>query len=582
MDPADDLNLDELKKEASVDNSKLEEIMRKEITPESQREFFDIFKKSQLFMPVEYSLNVFEGLEDLKPGDVFEPEGRIGFNIVYLTDSAGNRAVPLFTSSEMMEKAGLKSSVYALYMSDLADMLKQTDKYQVIAVNPFTEFDVNMPIQAFLNLFEEPGEESEFAQKLLEIIKNHSIELEENTTLFIRSDENFMVENAVDGVFVPQVPFYVSSNPKHGEDLKYTNILLMPKGKRILPIGPDSDLDIIIAPKTEFRLEDTLDETQNLWMCAAQPFFDKKTSNLGDDIKGGICGFVVGDALGVPVEFYSRSELEKNPVTDMREFGSWNQPKGTWSDDSAMTLATMAAISGCSGKIDCDIIMGEFVKWYKNGKYSQDEGEPPFDMGNTTEASIQRYIDGASVFECGGRGERDNGNGSLMRILPLAYVPDITYDEIENVSGLTHAHPRSKIACVLYVEIAKSMLENDLEISEHIANSCRKVQKHYETSDELEHFKAIFDCEYDVYDARIYVVKTLEAVLYCLLETESYRDAVLKAVNLGHDTDTVAAITGGLAGIYYGYDEIPMEWISDIYKREIVFDLCDDFEKCLR
>ena len=274
---ADDLNL---KKETEIDNSALEEIMKREITPESQREFFEIFKDSQLFMPVIYSENLFEGIENAKPGDVIEPSGGVGFDINCLTDSEGNMAVPLFTSSKIMESTGLRSSAIAIFMSDLADMLKQTDKYSVIAVNPFTEFDINMPVDAFLNLFEEPSnDQKEFLKELIEFLdflKENSVELEENTTLFIRSDENFMIENAVDGVFTPEVPFNVSSNPKYGEDLKYTNILLMPKSKRILPTGPDNDLDIFIAPGTEFHLQDTMDKTQNLWMCGDQPFYDEK------------------------------------------------------------------------------------------------------------------------------------------------------------------------------------------------------------------------------------------------------------------------------------------------------------------
>lgn len=272
---ADDLNL---KKETEIDNSALEEIMKREITPKSQREFFEIFKDSQLFMPVIYSENLFEGIENAKPGDVIEPSGRVGFDINCLTDSEGNMAVPLFTSSKIMESTWLRSSAIAIFMSDLADMLKQTDRYSVIAVNPFTEFDINMPVDAFLNLFEEPSDDKkEFLKQLIDLLdfmKENSVELEENTTLFIRSDENFMVENAVDGVFTPEVPFNVSSNPKYGEDLKYTNILLMPKSKRILPTGPDNDLDIFIAPGTEFHLQDTFDKTQNLWMCGDQPFYD--------------------------------------------------------------------------------------------------------------------------------------------------------------------------------------------------------------------------------------------------------------------------------------------------------------------
>ena len=293
-------------------------------------------------------------------------------------------------------------------------------------------------------------------------------------------------------------------------------------------------------------------------------------------IKSGICGLVVGDALGVPVEFRSREYLLENPVEEMLGHGTYNQPKGTWSDDTSMTLATMQSII-CKNRIDLEDIMREFVLYAMTSKYCQDK---VFDYGNTTIQSIDRYMEGYPVDECGGRSERDNGNGSLMRILPLAFIPGITYEDVENVSAITHAHPRSRISCVLYVEIAKSMIENDLEISEHIAHSCEKIRKYYADCEELVHFEDIFSGNYQVGTGRSYVIKTLEAVLYCLLQTSSYRDAVLMAVNLGRDTDTVAAITGGLAGIYYGFDEIPSEWISQIRQiDEEVFKRCDDFER---
>ena len=302
--------------------------------------------------------------------------------------------------------------------------------------------------------------------------------------------------------------------------------------------------------------------------------------NEGDKmkIKDGICGLTVGDALGVPVEFKTREYLSKNPVTGMMGHGTYDKPRGTWSDDTSLTLATMQSIVN-KNAIDLEDIMNEFLLYVEESKYCQYE---VFDYGNTTIESIRRFKSGYPISECGGKEEGDNGNGSLMRILPLAYIPDITYGEIESVSALTHAHPISKMACVLYVEIAKSMLENDLEISEHIANSCEKIKKHYVGSDYLKEFKAIFENDYDVYEARMYVITTLEAALYCLLETSNYNDAVLKAVNLGRDTDTVGAVCGGLAGIYYGYDDIPSEWIGDIPQMDFVFNLCDDFEEfCL-
>lgn len=192
-------------------------------------------------------------------------------------------------------------------------------------------------------------------------------------------------------------------------------------------------------------------------------------------IKDGICGLAVGDALRVPVEFRSRRYMIENPITDMIGHGTYDQPKGTWSDDTSLTLATMQSIINRNG-IEPEDIMNEFHLYVRQSKYCQYE---VFDYGNTTISAIEKFERNCPVSECRGRSEGSNGNGSLMRILPLAYIPNITYTDIENISGLTHAHIKSKISCVLYVEIAKSMLENDLEISEHISNSCEKIKKHY-------------------------------------------------------------------------------------------------------
>ncbi len=293
-------------------------------------------------------------------------------------------------------------------------------------------------------------------------------------------------------------------------------------------------------------------------------------------VKDGICGFVVGDALGVPVEFYSRKELEENPVVDMEGYGTYNQPKGTWSDDSSMTIATMYSILN-KKCIDYADIMDEFCKWAFEGKHTP-HGER-FDIGNTTSRGLDRYRKGEEPLKSGGTSTHDNGNGSLMRILPLAYIPNIDYETIENISALTHGHDRSKIACVLYVEIAKSMLKNDLTIDEHINNACEKIKNYYEDNEELEEFNRIFNNDFsEGIRSGGYVIDTIETVVYCLKNTDNYKDAVLMAVNFGIDTDTNAAICGGLAGIYYGFDEIPVDWIESIYKLDEILSLCEKFE----
>lgn len=294
-------------------------------------------------------------------------------------------------------------------------------------------------------------------------------------------------------------------------------------------------------------------------------------------VKDGMTGLIVGDALGVPVEFTSRHELEEHPVTRMEGYGTHHQPNGTWSDDSAMAIATMHSIVQKQG-IDYEDMMDKFADWLYNAKYMQ--GNDTFDCGITTSTAINNYrYNNRPPLECGCRGDRDNGNGSLMRILPLAFIKDIDYETIENVSALTHAHERSRIACVLYVEMARSMLENeDLTMEEHINLACDKIKEYYKDSPELEHFERIFNNDLDDLSGKGYVIYTFEVVVHCLLTTDSFRDAVLKAVNIGGDTDTNAAICGGLAGIFYGYDAIPVDWIGQIYRIDEVHSLCERYE----
>ena len=291
-------------------------------------------------------------------------------------------------------------------------------------------------------------------------------------------------------------------------------------------------------------------------------------------VRDGIVGLTVGDALGVPVEFKPREYLEEHPVTGMMGHGTYDMPKGTWSDDTSMTLATMQSIVNMGG-IDYEDIMNEFSLFANEDKYSQDF---TFDYGGTTIDAISRFDNGIEALKCGGIGERDNGNGSLMRILPMAYLPDADYDTIEKVSGLTHAHERSRIACVLYIEIARSMINEDLEISEHIERSCTKIKEFYSESSELVHFERIFENNLDDVESSGYVIKTLECALHCLQTTFTYHEAVLKAVNLGRDTDTVGAVCGGLAGIYYGFENIPAEWVNDIRQMDYIFGLCAEYE----
>ena len=276
----DDKTLEELKKETQIDNSRLEELLESEMTTEMQVEFIEILKESQLYLPVAFSENMFEGIENAEVGDVFEPTGRAGFDINYLTDSKGNKVVPLFTSDKAMGAAGLPSSVMVMHVRDIVEMLKQSDRYSAVVINPNTGHDVSMSMEGFLGVFYEPTEaEKEYLNSLNELLKalrDHSYELEDNMVFFIRSDDNPMKESAVDGIASPNMPLSVSRNPDFRKDLKYTNILLFDKGRKVLPLGnmDVDEFDTLIAPATQFKIEKEIDEFTTVWKCISQPFYD--------------------------------------------------------------------------------------------------------------------------------------------------------------------------------------------------------------------------------------------------------------------------------------------------------------------
>lgn len=288
-------------------------------------------------------------------------------------------------------------------------------------------------------------------------------------------------------------------------------------------------------------------------------------------IYDGIMGLVVGDALGVPFEFKKRDSFT---ATDMVGYGTYHQPPGTWSDDSSMTLATLESI-GRWGYIDSADIMANFASWLGYGAFTP--YNEVFDVGGATCRAIQRYVQGVSLNECGGKSRMDNGNGALMRILPVALVPH-TAQDIKRVGRLTHAHEISQTACRLYAYVVNRYeLVRDMKTT--IRNLGQLAAVHHST--DFNRLSMLEKLSRDEIRSTGYVVDTLEAALWCVLKTDNYRDCVLTAVNLGEDTATVAAVAGGLAGIAYGCGGergIPEEWIAQIPRKDWIKGLCDRLE----
>ncbi len=308
-------------------------------------------------------------------------------------------------------------------------------------------------------------------------------------------------------------------------------------------------------------------------------------------VRDGIIGLFVGDAVGVPYEFMSRSEIAHHPATDMIGYGTHRQPPGTWSDDSTMTMCLLSSLS-IHPMMDTDDLGRRFIQWYRQGLWTAHD--ELFDIGIATRQAIQRIEEAQlPAEEAGGVDEYSNGNGSLMRILPLAYrlVHEdraTRYAWIRRVSSLTHRHPVSILAGVIYIEFAIGLLTYGQQrtLAEHYDALCQTIREYYLEHAEIDRFERIWNgslvrLTQEQIASSGYVLHTLEASLWTLLHTNSYRDAVLQAVNLGEDTDTTGAVTGGLAGIYYGYNAIPQAWLDQLARREDVEELCQQFaDRC--
>jgi ADP-ribosyl-[dinitrogen reductase] hydrolase len=301
-------------------------------------------------------------------------------------------------------------------------------------------------------------------------------------------------------------------------------------------------------------------------------------------ILGGLYGSLVGDALGVPVEFCNRFARVADPVIGMRGHGTHNQPAGTWSDDGSLLLCAVESLTE-NGFNTQD--MGErFVRWFDDAHWSA-HGEV-FDIGNTTSKAIHGIAQGTLAEEAGGQSLYDNGNGSLMRILPvvLATLNDeetAFCDQLERASAITHGHERSKLACAFFGLYVRALMLGS-QPTDALQAAREAFVRPYQHLD-LMAFQNVLSADLanwkiDDVTSGGYVMETLTASIWCLLTTDNFSDCVLKAVNLGGDTDTTGCVAGGLAGVYYGQQAIPQEWIGALPKQAELQELFAKFVSC--
>ena len=305
-----------------------------------------------------------------------------------------------------------------------------------------------------------------------------------------------------------------------------------------------------------------------------------------DRILGGMWGSLVGDALGVPVEFLDRVAVQADPVHDMRAFGTHRQPAGTWSDDSSLLLCSVDSL--VRHEFDSEDIGKRFCDWYREELWTP-HGKV-FDAGVTTVNALSRIATGVHAEFAGGDDQFNNGNGSLMRIIPVSvrFAGQPTKELLNRVhraSAITHRHARSQMACGSFTLVVRELL-SDQNSAEAFANGLSAFRNFYEPDPwwaaQLDYFQLVLAGDLakrpeSEIDSSGYVLHTLGASLWCLLTTSSFEQCVLKAVNLGGDTDTTGCVAGGLAGVRYGVDAIPEKWIRSLARHAEVESLFKRF-----
>ncbi|WAJ27807.1 ADP-ribosylglycohydrolase family protein [Antarcticirhabdus aurantiaca] len=281
--------------------------------------------------------------------------------------------------------------------------------------------------------------------------------------------------------------------------------------------------------------------------------------DVADRARGALLGLAVGDALGTTLEFSARDSLSRQ--TDITGGGPFHLRPGQWTDDTAMALALADSLLACSG-LDPRDLMTRFVSWWREGRYSCTG--TCFDIGAATAGALARFEATGEPF-AGSTDPQEAGNGSLMRLAPIVLVALDDPDRLDRLaaeqSRTTHGAPQAVEACVLFARILRSAIlgepdplrarawAGDPAIAAIAAGGWRPKER-------------------EAIRSSGYVVHTLEAALWATARTRSFAEAVILAVNLGEDADTVGAVTGQIAGAVYGASAIPERWLQILAWRD--------------
>ena len=307
-------------------------------------------------------------------------------------------------------------------------------------------------------------------------------------------------------------------------------------------------------------------------------------------IKDGFIGFVVGDAMGVPAKFMGREKLLEKPVTSMVGHGTYDVPEGVWSSNTSMTLATIDSIVRCH-KIDYNDMANRFCQWAGKAEYTAIGAV--FDIDKTTKKALVRYLKTQDdAVKCGESDMDANGSGSLMRMLPIALYCHFNklqdyevFNVVKNASSITHANEISVLGCYIYVNYLLFILNGKDKFASYNMIKCLDYSLYFD-EDIIAYYNRLLktnisNLRIDDLKSTEYVVYTLEAVMWVILKTKSYSEAIVGSINLGGNTDTIGALTGSIAGILYGFEEVPSKWIYKLKKLDYLEEMVQKFDDLL-
>jgi ADP-ribosylglycohydrolase len=282
---------------------------------------------------------------------------------------------------------------------------------------------------------------------------------------------------------------------------------------------------------------------------------------------GAIYGHLVGDAFGVPYEFKRPDELPA--VLDWMGHGTHNQPVGTWSDDGALMLCSAASLAS-QASFDAADQAERFIRWYAEGYMAA--GGVVFDVGRTTSQAIQRMQWDIEPLKAGPADPSHNGNGSLMRILPVSlWCSRLNIEEMlrlsHQASCLTHGHYRSQICCAIHTLLIRFLIEGLAR--DHAWHEAMEAARRaysgppYGEDEQYGQELALVEAHGPGHGSG-YVVDCLHSAWHAFQHSDDYASAIRAAVRFGNDTDTTAAVAGGLAGLWFGVKSIPRKWRREL------------------